>query len=135
MKQLNFFKRRVVVKTSSSADMQYIDIRGTSQENIAKEVEEIAKRRGMELEFQVFTQHYINCGGIFKFIFAFGGFRISGVSVVACVVAVTLLSRLRTRVSTYSRTSFIRLYCQINQSTYILTKWVLFLYIYNTLLI
>ena len=33
--------------------MQYIDIRGTSQENIAKEVEEIAKRRGMELEFQV----------------------------------------------------------------------------------
>ena len=37
----------------SSAEMQYIDIRGTSQENIAKEVEEIAKRRGMELEFQV----------------------------------------------------------------------------------
>lgn len=33
--------------------MEYIDIRGTSQENIAKEVEEIAKRRGMELEFQV----------------------------------------------------------------------------------
>jgi hypothetical protein len=33
--------------------MQYIDIRGTTQENIAKEVEEIAKRRGMELEFQV----------------------------------------------------------------------------------
>lgn len=32
--------------------MEYIDIRGTSQENIAKEVEEIAKRRGMELEFQ-----------------------------------------------------------------------------------
>jgi hypothetical protein len=71
--------------------MQYIDIRGTSQENIAKEVEEIAKRRGMELEFQVNSSN------------------ISGVSVVACVVAVTLLSRLRTRVSTYSRASFIRL--------------------------
>lgn len=36
----------------SSADMEYIDIRGTSQENIAKEVEEIAKRRGMQLDFQ-----------------------------------------------------------------------------------
>ena len=34
-------------------DMEYIEVRGTSQENIAKEVEEIAKRRGMELEFQV----------------------------------------------------------------------------------
>lgn len=33
--------------------MEYIDIRGTSQENIAKEVEEIAKRRGMQLDFQV----------------------------------------------------------------------------------
>lgn len=33
--------------------MEYIDIRGTSQENIAKEIEEIAKRRGMDLEFQV----------------------------------------------------------------------------------
>ena len=33
--------------------MEYIDIRGTSQENIAKEVEDIAKRRGMELEFRV----------------------------------------------------------------------------------
>lgn len=111
--------------------MQYIDIRGTSQENIAKEVEEIAKRRGMELEFQVNSPNIISIvGGISKFIFAFGGFRISGVSVVACVVAVTLLSRLRTRVSTYSRTSFIRLYCQINQSTYILTKWgTFFIYI------
>jgi hypothetical protein len=43
----------VIYKNFSSADMQYIDIRGTTQENIAKEVEEIAKRRGMELEFQV----------------------------------------------------------------------------------
>ena len=38
----------------SSADMEYIDIRGTTQENIAKEIEEIAARRGMKLEFQVF---------------------------------------------------------------------------------
>lgn len=130
---IKFFKCCVVEKTSSSADMQYIDIRGTSQENIAKEVEEIAKRRGMELEFQVNSSNIIstlfNCGGISKFIFPFGGFRISGVSVVACVVAVTLLSRLRTRVSTYS-SAFIRLYCQINQSTYIITKWgTFFIYI------
>ena len=33
--------------------MKFIDIRGTSQENIAKEVEEVAKRRGLELNFQV----------------------------------------------------------------------------------
>jgi phytanoyl-CoA hydroxylase len=33
--------------------MKFIDIRGTSQENIAKEVVEVAKRRGLELNFQV----------------------------------------------------------------------------------
>lgn len=33
--------------------MEFIDIQGTSQENIAKEVEEVAKRRGLELNFQV----------------------------------------------------------------------------------
>jgi phytanoyl-CoA hydroxylase len=45
--------------------MQYIDIRGTSQENIAKEVEEIAKRRGMELEFQVNSFNIISIVGGF----------------------------------------------------------------------
>lgn len=45
--------RKAISCHYSSAEMQYIDVRGTSQENIAKEVEEIAKRRGMELEFQV----------------------------------------------------------------------------------
>ncbi len=73
MKQLNFFKRRVVVKTSSSADMQYIDIRGTSQENIAKEVEEIAKRRGMELEFQVNSPNIISIVGGFLNLFLHSG--------------------------------------------------------------
>jgi hypothetical protein len=33
--------------------MKFIEIRGTSQENIAKEVVEVAKRRGLELNFQV----------------------------------------------------------------------------------
>lgn len=33
--------------------MEFIDVRGTSQENIAKEVEDVAKRRGLELNFQV----------------------------------------------------------------------------------
>lgn len=44
--------RKAISCHYSSAEMEYIDIRGTSQENIAKEVEEIAKRRGMELEFK-----------------------------------------------------------------------------------
>lgn len=51
MNRTNGF-RKAISCHYSSADMEYIDIRGTSQENIAKEVEEIAKRRGMELEFQ-----------------------------------------------------------------------------------
>ncbi len=49
--------------------MQYIDIRGTSQENIAKEVEEIAKRRGMELEFQVNSSNIISIVGGFLNLF------------------------------------------------------------------
>lgn len=36
--------------------MEFIDIKGTSQENIAKEVVEVAKRRGLELNFQVWFQ-------------------------------------------------------------------------------
>jgi phytanoyl-CoA hydroxylase len=55
--------------------MQYIDIRGTSQENIAKEVEEIAKRRGMELEFQVNSPIISIVGGISKLIFCIRGFQ------------------------------------------------------------
>lgn len=39
--------------------MKFIDVKGTTQENIAKEVEEVAKRRGMELNFQVFHMHNI----------------------------------------------------------------------------
>jgi len=44
--------RKAISCHYSSADMEYIDIKGTSQEGIAKEVEEMAKRRGMELDFQ-----------------------------------------------------------------------------------
>jgi hypothetical protein len=53
--------------------MQYIDIRGTSQENIAKEVEEIAKRRGMELEFQVNSPNIISIVGGFLNLFLHSG--------------------------------------------------------------
>ena len=38
---------------SSSAEMEYIDVRGTSQESIAKEVEEISKRSGKQIDFRV----------------------------------------------------------------------------------
>ncbi len=56
--------------------MQYIDIRGTSQENIAKEVEEIAKRRGMELEFQVNSPNIISfVGGFLNLFFCIRGFQ------------------------------------------------------------
>jgi len=44
--------RKAISCHYSTADTQFIDIRGTSQENIAKEIEEIAKRRGMELNIQ-----------------------------------------------------------------------------------
>lgn len=47
--------RKAISCHYSASDVQYIDVRGTSQENISKEVEEIAKRRGMELDFQVRT--------------------------------------------------------------------------------
>ena len=46
--------RKAISCHYSTAEWKFIDVRGTSQENIAKEVEDIAKRRGMELDFQVF---------------------------------------------------------------------------------
>jgi len=55
MNRTNGF-RKAISCHYSSADMQYIDIKGTSQEGIAKEVEEIAKRRGMEMDFQSLWQ-------------------------------------------------------------------------------
>lgn len=51
--------RKAISCHYSSADMDYIDIKGTSQEGIAKEIEEMAKRRGMELDFHVgYNIHY-----------------------------------------------------------------------------
>lgn len=44
--------RKAISCHYSTAEWKFIDVRGTSQENIAKEVEDIAKRRGMELDFQ-----------------------------------------------------------------------------------
>ena len=66
--------------------MEYIDIRGTSQENIAKEVEEIAKRRGMELEFKVKLQWIVIYLIHHLLVSFFLFFRIFGVSVVVYVV-------------------------------------------------
>ena len=40
--------------------MKFINIQGTSQENIAKEVEDVAKRRGLELSFQVLLRFNLN---------------------------------------------------------------------------
>jgi len=44
--------RKAISCHYSTAEMEYIDIKGTSQEGIAKEIEEMAKRRGMTLDFQ-----------------------------------------------------------------------------------
>ncbi|XP_046647963.1 phytanoyl-CoA dioxygenase, peroxisomal-like [Daphnia pulicaria] len=46
--------RKAISTHYSCAEMKFIDIRGTSQENIAKEVVEVTKRRGPELNFQDF---------------------------------------------------------------------------------
>jgi hypothetical protein len=35
-------------------------VEGTTQENIAKEVEEIASRKGIELEFQVYLIGFVD---------------------------------------------------------------------------
>jgi len=44
--------RKAISCHYSTADAEFIDVRGTSQANIAKEVEDIARRRGVELDFQ-----------------------------------------------------------------------------------
>lgn len=43
----------------SCSEMEFIDVQGTSQENIAKEVVEVAKRRGLQLNFQVQFNIYL----------------------------------------------------------------------------
>lgn len=45
--------RKAISCHYSCAEMKFIEVRGTTQENIAKEVEEVSKRRGLELSFQV----------------------------------------------------------------------------------
>ncbi|RXG69158.1 Phytanoyl-CoA dioxygenase, peroxisomal [Armadillidium vulgare] len=40
--------RKAISCHYAASDCHYIDVRGTLQENIAKEVEEVAKRRGLE---------------------------------------------------------------------------------------
>ncbi|CAG0888210.1 unnamed protein product [Darwinula stevensoni] len=45
--------RKAISCHYASTKCHYIDVSGTSQENIAKEVEEMAKRRGVQISFQV----------------------------------------------------------------------------------
>ena len=46
--------RKAISCHYAASESEYIDVHGTSQENIAKEVEEIAKRRGIDdLDFKV----------------------------------------------------------------------------------
>lgn len=49
--------RKAISCHYSTADAEFIDVRGTSQANIAKEVEDIARRRGVELDFQVLVRN------------------------------------------------------------------------------
>ena len=43
--------RKAISCHYSTSNIEYIDVKGTSQENIAKEVEDIAKRRGVAIDF------------------------------------------------------------------------------------
>lgn len=45
--------RKAISCHYSCAEMKFIDIRGTLQENIAKEVEELVQRRGFNITFEV----------------------------------------------------------------------------------
>ena len=46
--------RKAISTHFAASECEYIDVRGTTQENIAKEVEEIAKKRGATgLDFKV----------------------------------------------------------------------------------
>jgi len=44
--------RKAISCHYSSSECDYIDVRGTTQENIAKEVESIAARRGIKMDFE-----------------------------------------------------------------------------------
>jgi phytanoyl-CoA hydroxylase len=45
--------RKAISCHYAASECNYIDVEGTTQENIAKEVEEMASRRGIEVDFQV----------------------------------------------------------------------------------
>ena len=45
--------RKAISCHYASTKCHYIDVSGTSQENIAKEVEELANRRGIQISFEV----------------------------------------------------------------------------------
>ena len=48
--------RKAISCHFASSDCHYIDVSGTSQENIAKEVEGIAARRGVDMDFMQLWQ-------------------------------------------------------------------------------
>jgi len=53
--------RKAISCHFASSDCDYIDVRGTTQENIAKEVEEIAKRRGVPMDFRDIWKYRSRC--------------------------------------------------------------------------
>jgi hypothetical protein len=52
--------RKAISCHYAASDCYYIDVEGTTQENIAKEVKEIASRKGMELDFQVYLVGFVD---------------------------------------------------------------------------
>ena len=79
--------RKAISCHYSTAEMEYIDIKGTSQEGIAKEIEEMAKRRGMTLDFQVNCNTFCPCRRYcLKYNFSLRRFGNSEVDYVAVVI-------------------------------------------------
>lgn len=61
--------RKAISCHYAASECEYIDVRGTSQESIAKEVEEVAKRRGInDLDFKAsyeFGKNILLCNVFF----------------------------------------------------------------------
>jgi phytanoyl-CoA hydroxylase len=45
--------RKAISCHYGASECYYIDVEGTTQENIANEIQEMASRRGVEIDFQV----------------------------------------------------------------------------------
>lgn len=45
--------RKAISCHYAASDCYYIDVKGTTQENIAKEIEEVARKRNAEVDFRV----------------------------------------------------------------------------------